>query len=176
MSLLGKLAHFALVDNHTKNFCGIPGQTRTTMPPTETKKKMDMILCIYKDGLMRDHKRKCDDMDDIVAEFAAQVEKNGVDKKQVATMSKRLRHVAGPRVTNEIELKLKALYAFNSFDSPSVSSSVSSSASASASASSSSSSSSALSVVAADSEVVCTGECTLEQRNKEGFANAIVVD
>ena len=42
--------------------------------------------------------------------------------------------------------------------------------------SSSASSSSASSNITEDGEVVCTGERTVEDRNREGFANAIVLD
>ena len=125
--------------------------------------ELDNLLGIFKDALQRDHKRKCDEMDEIIKKFKAT---SALGDEDIRNMLKRLADAVGTKVATEAagmyRTKCRASNA------QTYSGSASSSATAPSSASSSNDTE--------DGEVACVGERTVAQRNEEGFANAIVLD
>ena len=147
-------------------------ETRNKMPLTPAQEaNVRELFSMFKDAFQRDHKRKCDAIDAMMNNF---VESYPGDSKEVKIkrLKKRLKSILGSELVDEVSLdrrtKLRASRA--------QASSSASSSTHSNSAPSASSSSSASSNVTEDDEVICTGERTVEERNREGFANAIVLD
>lgn len=122
----------------------------------------------YKDAFDREHKRKCDAFDAMVKNF---LESPDSTPQGAAKVLKRLQPLLGNEVVHEVTWDIRAeLHHRRTQALSSASSSTHSNSGPSASSSSASSN------VTEDGEVVCTGERTVEERNKEGFANAIVLD
>jgi hypothetical protein len=148
-----------------------PGQK---MPLTAGQKhKVDTLLSIVKDALECEHKRKCDEMDAVVKKFKAAPafdlpEAPAFDLPEARNVMKCFAAIVGVKVVEGAVASIKASNLSNAF-----------SASASASASSASSSRTTApssSDATDDAEVLCLGERTAEQKNAEGFANAITLD
>lgn len=127
------------------------------------------LLSMFKDVMEREHKRKCDAIDAAADNFMQSHPRNA---KEAANIIKRLKPMIGDEVVAEVMRDVIALK--NALKAQAASSA--SSSTHSNSAPSASSSSTASSNVTEDGDVVCTGERTVEQRNEEGFANAIVLD
>ena len=123
------------------------------------------LFSMFKDGMEREHKRKCDAFDAAVNNFMKSHPRN---TKEAANVIKRLKPMIGDEVVAEV---MRDVIAMNRARKAQASSSASSSTH-----SNSGPSASASSNVTEDGEVVCTGERTVEDRNREGFANAIVLD
>ena len=126
------------------------------------------LFSMFKDGMEREHKRKCDAFDAAVNNF---MESHPRNTKEAANLIKRLKPMIGDEVMAEV---MRDVIAMNRARKAQASSSASSSTHSNSGPSASSSSAS--SNVTEDGEVVCTGERTVEERNREGFANAIVLD
>lgn len=140
------------------------------MPLTPSQKiNARKLFSMFKDAFECDHKRKCDAFDAAVNNF---MESHPANSKEVANAIKRLKPMIGGEVVEEV---LRDVIALNRARRAQAASSASSSTHSN-SAPSASSSSTAPSNVTEDGDVVCTGERTVEQRNEEGFANAIVLD
>lgn len=128
------------------------------------------LFSMFKDGMEREHKRKCDAFDAAVNNFMKSHPRN---TQEAANVIKRLKPMIGDEVVAEV---MRDVIAMNRARKASSSASSSTHSNSGPSASSSSASSSSASNVTEDGEVVCTGERTVEDRNREGFANAIVLD
>lgn len=125
------------------------------------------LFSMIKDAFERDHKRKCDAFDAMVKNF---VESHPRDSKEAVNVIKRLKPILGNEVMHEVLWDIRAELHHRAQASSSASSSTHSTSGSSASSSTASSN------VTEAGDVVCTGERTVEQRNEEGFANAIVLD
>lgn len=132
------------------------------MPLTPTEEaNVRKWLSQYKDVFERDHKRKCDAIDAIVKDFI-----ESPTTKEAVKVERRLKSILGDELVKEVTMEIRARRVQAS---SSASSSTHSNSGPSAFSSSASS-------VTEDGEVVCIGERTVEDRNREGFANAIVLD
>ena len=139
------------------------------MPLTPTEKEnARKMFSMYKDAFERDHKRKCDAFDAMVNNF---LESPTEGTNEAVKVLKRLEPILGDKLMKEVTLDMRTKIRARIQASSSASSSTHSN-----SAPSASSSSTAASNVTEDGDIVCTGERTVEQRNEEGFANAIVLD
>jgi hypothetical protein len=135
------------------------------MTPSQ-KMNARKIFSKFKEAFELDHERKCDAFDKMVKDFTES------DASSFRDALKRIQTIIGKEPFHEVSKKLKA--ALNARRAQASSSSSSSSVTTDSSTASSSTVSS--SNVVDDGEVVCVGERTVEQKNKEGFANAIVLD
>lgn len=152
-----------------KNFiiCGGRDQEQTPLTPPQMMNVRE-LFSMFKDAMEREHKRKCDAFDAAVNNFMKSHFRN---TKEAANVIKRLKPMIGDEVVAEV---MRDVIAMNRARKAQASSSASSSTHSNSGPSASSSSAS--SNVTEDGEVVCTGERTVEERNREGFANAIVLD
>jgi len=151
------------------------GRPRKEEMPLRASQKCGTVSLVkhFNDALERDHKRKCDEVDKILKKFKESPLSRPEDAND---MFKRIFTVVGDEVAKEGCKGVRPEIAARRAKWASFSASSSSASAPSSAAAADSSSTAASSSVTDDNEIACVGERTVEERNKEGFANAIVID